>query len=569
MYRNSRRVFIAAYALCLLVFASYTAFGQTWTKDLAPGVTLTQKVIASSDPEIINSVKIDPKSPGVVVRSVLSQDKIYMGTPGRGCEVVSSMSKRLNAVVTVNADFFGLGGNMPGDPLNLMVRDGELISEPSQRVVFGFTSDKRVVFDNLTFDAQIKLADGKAFPIRGINRGRKDHEVVVYSKWFCEHTCTNEKGSEAIVKLDSPMRIGKPVTGTITEVKTGAGDASTGDGLLVLSGQGTGAKFIDDNLKAGTAVTLEFTVKGQRTGVWDKVAEAVGGGSWLVRDGKEFISAKEEGFGTSFSAGRNPRTAVGLTKDGKLLLVTVDGRQSISGGMGLPALAQVMIGLGCVQAANLDGGGSTTMATSFGIINSPSSGIERMVSNGVAVLVDPVQSAGDMDFTIAPLAGPVPSGTSVQLSLLDGSGQPLASSVVGKALWSTMGGMGFVDQSGRFYGVKAKKGSIIVKLGSKTASIPIETCPGSPTELVATLKADPGGAANRGVLTVSAGDVNGNGVRQAQVSVKVTGGTADADSLTTDDRGAASTGVTWDGTAGAQVVATCGTLSDKASPPSK
>jgi hypothetical protein len=208
------------------------------------------------------------------------------------------------------------------------------------------------------------------------------------------------------------------------------------------------------------------------------------------------------------------------------------------------------------------------MATAFGILNSPSSGIQRAVANGLAVFGNPASSA-DVEFTV-PAPSPVPSGTTTQLCLLDSStGQPLNADVGNSAIWSTTGGMGFVDQSGKFYGVKARSGNLIVRLGSKTVSVPVQTIPGSPANLSADLKADPSGASNRGVLTVSVTDLNANSIEGGQISLKVTGGTADQATLTTGKDGRVSTGVTWDGTPGAQVEVTCGNLTATAKPRDK
>lgn len=70
--------------------------------------------------------------------------------------------------------------------------------------------------------------------------------------------------------------------------------------------------------------------------------------------------------GTGHMRDVHPRTAVGLTADNKLLLVTVDGRQSVfSEGVYLDELGSLMQRLGATQAVNLDGGGSTTMVTDY------------------------------------------------------------------------------------------------------------------------------------------------------------------------------------------------------------
>jgi len=79
---------------------------------------------------------------------------------------------------------------------------------------------------------------------------------------------------------------------------------------------------------------------------------------------------------TSFTNARHPRTAVGIKKDGKIILLTVDGRNAQSAGMSLHELNKIMRWLGCFTVINLDGGGSTTLwvagADNNGVINFPS-----------------------------------------------------------------------------------------------------------------------------------------------------------------------------------------------------
>ncbi len=93
---------------------------------------------------------------------------------------------------------------------------------------------------------------------------------------------------------------------------------------------------------------------------------------------------------------RNPRTAVGLSQDGKtVFLVVVDGRTTASVGMTCTELATLMKGLGAYQAINLDGGGSTTMyLKGTGIVNRPSDGAERVVGNHLAVYAPKLGTIG-------------------------------------------------------------------------------------------------------------------------------------------------------------------------------
>ena len=127
-----------------------------------------------------------------------------------------------------------------------------------------------------------------------------------------------------------------------------------------------------------------------------KLYNAVTGSDHIVIDGKPLEPQPDRKFFTT----AHPRTAIGITKSHKLLLVTVDGRQpGISEGMPLNELAQLMIELGAVQALNLDGGGSTTLAIADPdprVINQPSSkdeegnyGVLRANGTSLAVFAKP------------------------------------------------------------------------------------------------------------------------------------------------------------------------------------
>ncbi len=100
----------------------------------------------------------------------------------------------------------------------------------------------------------------------------------------------------------------------------------------------------------------------------------IGGGPTLVKDGQVHITYNEEimwGSGVGLT-NADPRTAVGYTADNHVIMVTADGRQTASQGVSLNELAEIMISFGCVEAMNLDGGGSTQMAVPGNNINTPS-----------------------------------------------------------------------------------------------------------------------------------------------------------------------------------------------------
>ena len=124
----------------------------------------------------------------------------------------------------------------------------------------------------------------------------------------------------------------------------------------------------------------------------------VNGGPLLLRGGREQITQRRDGFvhpgDPSFAYGfvikRNPRTFGGVDAQGRTVLITVDGRSTEDLGLSIPEEADVARSLGLVDAVNLDGGGSTTMALDGQVINQPSDPTgERPV--GDALLVAPTR----------------------------------------------------------------------------------------------------------------------------------------------------------------------------------
>ena len=119
--------------------------------------------------------------------------------------------------------------------------------------------------------------------------------------------------------------------------------------------------------------------------------EAVGGGPRLVKDGVDISTDAYWGecldSGGTAAFGRHPRTGAGLTEDGKLVLVVCDGRgMNGSTGYTLAEFAAKFISLGCTDAMNFDGGGSSCIVGAGGeILNHPSDGTERKVSSVIVI----------------------------------------------------------------------------------------------------------------------------------------------------------------------------------------
>lgn len=99
-----------------------------------------------------------------------------------------------------------------------------------------------------------------------------------------------------------------------------------------------------------------------------KIRDAVSFGPYLIVDGEPLIKGNSNG-----GWGLAPRTAIGQRKDGTVIMLVIDGRQLDSLGASLKDVQDIMLQYGAYNAANLDGGSSTTMVYENRVVNSPSS----------------------------------------------------------------------------------------------------------------------------------------------------------------------------------------------------
>ena len=108
---------------------------------------------------------------------------------------------------------------------------------------------------------------------------------------------------------------------------------------------------------------------------WTTLSRGMGAGPVLIKNGTIVDAYDEEVFwGSGVSnTGLDPRSSIGYTANKHVILLVADGRQAgISAGASLPQMANILNSLGCVEALNCDGGGSTQLATPDAYINTPS-----------------------------------------------------------------------------------------------------------------------------------------------------------------------------------------------------
>ena len=118
---------------------------------------------------------------------------------------------------------------------------------------------------------------------------------------------------------------------------------------------------------------------------WKDVNHIISGGPYLVKNGDVFVDMTAQKLGAI--GGKNPRSAIGYTAEGNLIMVAVDGREGQSVGMTLMQLANFMKNAGCINAMNLDGGGSTVMYVDGQVVNNPAAKGGIAISNALVLSI--------------------------------------------------------------------------------------------------------------------------------------------------------------------------------------
>jgi len=136
---------------------------------------------------------------------------------------------------------------------------------------------------------------------------------------------------------------------------------------------------------------VTFILKADRMKEWEKkyisADDVITSGPIMMSGGVD-AEVPQKAFNTN----RHPRTAVGKKADGTVVFVVVDGRTNQSFGVSIFELREIMKWIGCVDALNLDGGGSSTMTVGSKVVNMPcdnkkfDTAGERSVANALIVL---------------------------------------------------------------------------------------------------------------------------------------------------------------------------------------
>jgi exopolysaccharide biosynthesis protein len=404
---------IFAAAISAVIVPTAFAAPVRWTSTIRPEVQVITEVDAEF-PLSFRAVKFKFPADGYRLESRLANDTVYSKIGLKSRENVREMVDRTGALVGINADFFA----NDGDPLGLMVSGSELVSEPySPRSVAAWGNGEGLRFDSPAFSGYIDVVGGTRIRIDGVNRSVRAGEVVLFTQRggmaSSKKRCTAylfEATSQLPLSGSVAMRL-KTSVSDLTDIPVALNEA-----ILMVAPERQAE--VASVLYNGLTYDFQLRLSGQID--WQGVKEAIGGGPRLVKNGAPAVTRDYERFDASYNA-RHPRTAIGYTAAKEVVMLVVDGRSELSKGLTLDELASLMVKLGCTDAMNLDGGGSTTLVLAGQVLNRPSDGGLRGVANAL-LLFAPESQLPAPALSIDLKAGELKPGDITTLRVVDSGG---------------------------------------------------------------------------------------------------------------------------------------------------
>lgn len=398
------KVFLLTAALALTATtasasAKWTLQSKEYTVDtlyhakIGPGTTQTSLVLKGSNTLNIFYTTTDLTHPYVDIRVAQAGPRLTGGAK------LSAMSNANTDATTgieyfagVNADFFG-----NSQPVGSTVVNGETYKAINSSWINWYMNDKKVPgIEDLSFSGTVTAGDGTTCAVSSINYARETDNLVIYNSHFGDNTGTNAYGTEVVIRpIEGSIGYNNKTTCRVDGTPiAGAGKMTIPTDGYVLSGHGTASTFVG-SLKDGDIITVDLNTQLATGGT---VTQMAGGQPIILKDAQ---TLETQGALDHLTA-LNPRTAVGYSADRtKLVLLVVDGRNmGGSAGVVSKTLADIMRYVGCADAMNFDGGGSSELYTrAFGVRNKPSDGNERTVVNSVWAVY-----TGPADETVAELS---------------------------------------------------------------------------------------------------------------------------------------------------------------------
>ena len=367
------------FASPLSMFGAETVYGATQyemktEKTVTRGVTYEKNSrMTDAGVQNIHVMKVDLTESTLEIKEVESKG-------GYGLkETVKKMLTDNGAVAGVNADFFGLSGSYSA-PFGPVVKDGEVISAGTtlnktegQYAAFFMDEKGNPFFDYFTMTAKFGN-EKKMLELSGMNKFASLVFPAYLDRNAMNDTASLDKRFEKLVKFVVEDDEIKYIS------QEGENVTVPADGYVIVMSADY-RKNAAPMFEVGDEVILDVNSSVDL----DEMELAFGGGGKLLVDGK-IVEANSK-----VAAGRQPRTAFGVSKDGNTaIFMVVDGRGESIGATHWE-LGLLMQEYGAYEAMHLDGGGSSTMVAktaedgAMTVQNTVSEGSERKVINAVGI----------------------------------------------------------------------------------------------------------------------------------------------------------------------------------------
>jgi uncharacterized protein YigE (DUF2233 family) len=324
-------------------------------KDLAPGVTY--KVYAGHPR--INVVDVDMSKSPVKMRPVTAAYTFSQ------LKDVREHARDSGAIAAINANYF----KREGVPLGTLMVDGEWVSGPLyDRVALGFTEGGYARIARVGLHGTLTTSNPE-HPELWINNVNQPHRTgsrcILYTRRWGD-------------------KVTFPYAGTMVAVDASGQVLDKAEKVMAIP---YGGFVLADSKKSPIAALVPGELVHVRWQVspagWDNVKEAVSGGPLLLSEGKFAFDLKAEKFPANWTGGHIvARTACGITADDHLILATFEGPHTLFD------VAKFFLKLGCTEAMNLDGGGSTTMVVNGATVTRNASAAQRHVAVALGVFTE-------------------------------------------------------------------------------------------------------------------------------------------------------------------------------------
>lgn len=394
-----------------------------------PGVTFDRTVQFTPHGAVVLNVLTAPR-PGGLYRLAPVLASGTVAGPRRRLTQIEQEASSTATVAGVNGDFFD---RRDGHPAGVVLAGGVLQHPPSAgRSSIGVDAGGTLHVDRVRMFGTWR-GTGQRRTLNELDQAPVPGQVALFTPAWGTAAPVVPGAAEVVLE---PFPAAVPNTdlhASVVQVSSGGGERIPPDGAVLMAAGALAAK-----LQAEAPVGTSLTVRLGLQPAWAGMADALGGGPLLVKQGKPVFRSLEDLTNDQVTA-RDPRAAVGQLADGRIVLVAVDGGgPGYSVGLTSYELAKALVSLGAVSACGLEPGDDVTAAFDGRLLSRPAAG-EQPVREALLVAYSGVYVPelplpllnGETGRTTEPLAYRLvrPSTVTAKLVAPDGGSRALETAV--------------------------------------------------------------------------------------------------------------------------------------------